>query len=62
MGGEIRNAIYTAHLLAAEEGVPLAMRHCVGGLWRELGKTGRITNAALLGRWRGAAALAGRGV
>jgi len=56
MGGEIRNAIYTAHLLAAQEGSALAMRHCVGGLWRELGKTGRITNLAQLGPWKAAVA------
>lgn len=54
MGGEIRNAIYTAHLLAAEEGSVLAMRHCVGGLWREIGKTGRVGNLAQLGPWRSA--------
>jgi len=52
VGGEIRNAIYTAHLLAAEDGGTLAMRHCVIGLWRELGKTGRITNLSQLGPWR----------
>jgi hypothetical protein len=58
VGGEIRNAIYTAHLLAAEEGVPVAMRHCVAGLWRELNKTGRIANAALLGPWKSVLAAA----
>lgn len=56
MGGEIRNAIYTAHLLAAHEDKPLAMRHCVSGLWRELGKTGRICNMAQLGPWKFAVA------
>jgi hypothetical protein len=52
VGGEIRNAIYTAHLLAAEEGTALAMRHCVAGLWRELAKTGRIPKVAQLGPWK----------
>jgi ATPase family associated with various cellular activities (AAA) len=52
MGGEIRNAIYSAHLFAAREGVGLSMRHCVLGLWRELGKTGRITSVSQLGRWK----------
>ncbi|MBK4216502.1 ATP-binding protein [Paracoccus caeni] len=52
VGGEIRNAIYTAHLLAAAEGQQLAMRHCVRGLWRELGKIGRLSDRGLLGPWR----------
>ena len=54
MGGEIRNAIYTAHLLAAQEDSALAMRHCVSGLWRELSKTGRIGNLSQLGPWKSA--------
>jgi len=57
VGGEIRNAIYTAHLLAAKEGARLAMRHCVAGLWRELGKTGRIPNSSALGPWKSALGL-----
>ena len=52
VGGEIRNAVYTAHLLAADEGEKLAMRHCISGLWRELGKIGRVPDKAHLGRWR----------
>jgi Ni,Fe-hydrogenase III small subunit len=54
VGGEIRNAIYTAHLLAAKEEAVLSMRHCVAGLWRELGKTGRIPNVSQLGPWKSA--------
>ncbi len=52
VGGEIRNAIYTAHLLAAGEGEPLAMRHCVKGLWRELAKIGRLPDRTRLGVWQ----------
>lgn len=52
VGGEIRNAIYTAHLLAADEGEPLAMRHCVRGLWRELSKIGRLPDRTRLGPWQ----------
>lgn len=52
VGGEIRNAIYTAHLLAAAEGEPVLMRHCVRGLWRELGKIGRLTDRARFGKWQ----------
>jgi SpoVK/Ycf46/Vps4 family AAA+-type ATPase len=52
VGGEIRNSIYTAHLLAAAEDAPLAMRHCVRGLWRELGKIGRLPDRSRLGVWR----------
>lgn len=52
VGGEIRNAIYTAHLLAAEEGACLAMRHCVRGLWRELAKIGRLPDRTRLGPWQ----------
>lgn len=55
-GGEIRNAVYAAHLLAAGDGGPVAMRHCVRGLWRELGRVGRIADPADLGLWRRALA------
>ncbi|MGL4397968.1 MAG: AAA family ATPase [Hyphomicrobium sp.] len=50
VGGEIRNAIYTAHLLAADDKTAkrLAMRHCLAGLAREIGKTGRVVDAAML--------------
>ena len=52
VGGEIKNAIYTAHLLAADEGELLAMRHCVRGLWRELSKIGRLPDRTRLGPWQ----------
>jgi len=52
VGGEIRNALYTAHLHAANEQSGLCMRHCVKGLWRELAKTGRVHDPAHLGAWR----------
>lgn len=52
VGGEIRNAIYTAHLLAAGEDATLAMRHCVRGLWRELAKIGRLPDRTRLGPWQ----------
>ena len=50
VGGEIRNAIYTAHLLAAEDKAAkrVAMCHCLAGLAREIGKTGRVVDAAML--------------
>lgn len=51
VGGEIRNAVYTAHLLAAREGAALAMRHCAAGLARELGKSGRIADLEVLEPW-----------
>jgi hypothetical protein len=51
VGGEIRNAVYTAHLLAAREGAALAMRHCAAGLARELGKSGRIADLGVLEPW-----------
>lgn len=52
VGGEIRNAIYTAHLLASQQQEPLGMVHCVRGLWREVRKIGRVTDLAHLGAWR----------
>ena len=52
VGGEIRNAVYTGHLLAASEGEQLAMRHCVRGLWRELVKIGRLTDRSKFGPWQ----------
>lgn len=50
VGGEIRNAVYTAHLLAAEDpdATGLAMRHCLAGLAREVGKTGRVIDSPRL--------------
>lgn len=53
VGGEIRNAIYTAHLLAAEDPAAdrLAMKHCLAGLAREISKTGRVVDGGLLGKF-----------
>lgn len=52
-GGDIRNAIFTALLLAAEDNsCLLGMRHLVLGLWRELQKSGRIVDLVNFGEWR----------
>jgi DNA polymerase III delta prime subunit len=51
-GGDIRNAIFTALLLAAEDDSLLGMRHLVLGLWRELQKTGRVVDLAHFGECR----------
>ena len=52
VGGEIRNAVYSAHLYAAESGRTIEMQDCVRGLWRELRKVGRVVDPAHLGPWR----------
>jgi hypothetical protein len=49
-GGEIRNAIYTAHLRAT--GSTPTMADCCGALMRELKKKGRIVDLAPLARWK----------
>jgi DNA polymerase III delta prime subunit len=41
-GGEIRNSVLSAAFLAAEEGVPIGLRHLRRGLRRELSKTGHV--------------------
>ncbi|MBX3306654.1 MAG: ATP-binding protein [Nitrospira sp.] len=41
-GGEIRNSVLSAAFIAANEGVPIGMRHLKRGLRRELIKTGRV--------------------
>ena len=51
-GGDIRNAIFTALLLAADDSSPLAMRHLVLGLWRELQKSGRVVDLVHFGKYR----------
>lgn len=51
-GGDIRNAIFSALLLAAEDQSPLGMAHLVRGLWRELQKSGRIVDMAQFGDWK----------
>lgn len=50
-GGEIRNAVYAAHLLAAQDEERLSMRHCARSLWREIGKIGRLANTDDFGPW-----------
>jgi hypothetical protein len=49
-GGDIRNAMLAAVVLA--EGEPVAMRHAVIGLWRELARSGRLVDGSELGPWR----------
>lgn len=51
-GGTIRNAVFTALLIAAEENQAVGMRHLVLGLWRELEKLGRVLDLAQFGGWR----------
>jgi SpoVK/Ycf46/Vps4 family AAA+-type ATPase len=51
-GGDIRNAVTIAALLAQGES-PLAMRHAVAALWREARKAGRILDIDGFGPWRG---------
>jgi hypothetical protein len=50
-GGEIRNAVFAAHLLAAKHEEQLSMRHCAMALWREISKIGRLANADDFGLW-----------
>jgi hypothetical protein len=51
-GGDIRNAIFSALLLAADEQTQLGMAHLVRGLWRELQKSGRVVDTAQFGTCR----------
>ncbi len=51
-GGDIRNAIFSALLLAAEDQSRLGMKHLVRGLWRELQKSGRIVDMSQFGNWQ----------
>lgn len=51
-GGDIRNAIFSALLMAADEQAGLGMPHLVRGLWRELQKSGRVVDTAQFGAWR----------
>ncbi len=50
-GGDIRNAVIAALLLAADDGGTVAMRHLVIGLWRELNKAGRLVSPDEFGAW-----------
>jgi hypothetical protein len=49
-GGDIRNAVLTALVLANE--APIAMRHLVIGVWRELSRSGRLVDGTELGPWQ----------
>ncbi len=51
-GGDIRNAIFSAHLLAANDNSVVGMKHLILGLWRELQKSGRIVDPTHFGTWR----------
>ena len=53
-GGDIRNAVVAANLLAAREGSALGMRHLVVAGWRELTKAGRSVDLRALEPWQGA--------
>jgi hypothetical protein len=44
-GGEIRNSVLSAAFIAADEGVPMGLRHLKRGLRRELLKTGRVLDS-----------------
>ena len=43
-GGDIKNAVATARLLADRDGVGVGRDHLAIGLWRELSKSGRIVS------------------
>lgn len=51
-GGDIRNAIFSASLFAAEDQLPLSIKHVVLGVWREMQKSGRIIDTELFYEWQ----------
>jgi len=51
-GGDIRNAVFAAVLLAEKDRAPLAMVHVLTGAWREMRKAGRLIEANILGPWQ----------
>jgi hypothetical protein len=51
-GGDIRNAVFGASLIAGTLNEPLAMKHLAVGLWRELKKAGRLVDLSVLGPWQ----------
>ena len=53
-GGDIKNAVFGASLIAKRQGEDLAMQHLAVGLWRELKKAGRLVDTSVLGPWHGA--------
>lgn len=50
-GGDIRNAVFAAILLAEAEGVPLSGKHVAIAGWREMAKAGRMIDPAIFGPW-----------
>ena len=50
-GGDIRNAVVTALVLAGGEGVPLAMRHVMVATWREMQRSGRLASGGEFAGW-----------
>jgi hypothetical protein len=53
-GGDIKNAVFGAALIAKSRGEDLGMQHLALGLWRELKKAGRLVDTSVLGPWHGA--------
>ena len=51
-GGDIRNAVATATVLAAAERVPLAMRHAIIAIWREMQRSGRLGRGNEFAAWQ----------
>jgi hypothetical protein len=50
-GGDIRNVVLDAAFLAADQGVPIGMRHLVRGLARQMSKQGRAPSPSLFQRY-----------
>lgn len=51
-GGDIRNAVFAAVLMAGRDGDVLAMRHVIVAAWRELAKVGRLIDPGDFGPWQ----------
>jgi AAA+ superfamily predicted ATPase len=49
-GGDIRNAVLAALVLAGD--APVAMRHLVVGVWREQSRSGRLLDGNEFGSWQ----------
>lgn len=56
-GGNIKNVIYAAAFLAADEGSPIETRHLVRGVRREFQKLGRSINESEMGDFAESAAI-----
>jgi len=50
-GGEIRNAVLAAAVMAADQGAPLGMAHLAVAVHRELRKSGRLVDPSAFGPW-----------